>query len=63
MDKQDQVNHLVSLMTLAEKSSLLSGADKWHTKAIPRVGLATVTVSDGPHGLRKEVRDPERGLH
>ncbi len=55
MEQLDQVNALVSLMTLSEKASLLSGADKWHTKAIPRVGLGQVTVSDGPHGLRKEV--------
>ncbi|MDP3448828.1 MAG: glycoside hydrolase family 3 C-terminal domain-containing protein, partial [Eubacteriales bacterium] len=47
---------------LAEKASLLSGADKWRTKAIPRVGLAAVTVSDGPHGLRKEIVDPEKGF-
>ena len=57
MEQLDQVNHLVSRMTLTEKASLLSGADKWHTKAIPRVGLGQVTVSDGPHGLRKEVYD------
>lgn len=63
MQQLDQVNHLVSMMTLSEKASLLSGADKWHTKAIPRLGLAAVTVSDGPHGLRKEVRDQEKCLY
>ncbi len=54
---------LVSSMTLSEKASLLSGADKWRTKAVPRVGLPVVTVSDGPHGLRKEAVDPEKGLY
>ena len=62
MEQHDSVNSLVSKMTLSEKTSLLSGADKWRTKAIPRVGLAAVTVSDGPHGLRKEVIDPVKGL-
>lgn len=62
MEQHDTVVRLVSQMTLSEKASLLSGADKWRTKAIPRVGLAAVTVSDGPHGLRKEVIDPEKGL-
>ncbi len=57
------VRQLVSQMTLSEKTGLLSGADKWRTKAVPRVGLDTVTVSDGPHGLRKEVVDPVKGLY
>ena len=63
MEQLDQINHLVSMMTLPEKASLLSGADKWHTKAISRLGLPAVTVADGPHGLRKEVRDGERYLY
>lgn len=63
MEQHDTPAQLVSRMTLSEKAGLLSGADKWRTKAIPRVGLAAVTVSDGPHGLRKEVIDPEKGLY
>ena len=63
MEQHDSVSQLVSQMTLSEKASLLSGADKWRTKAIPRVGLGIVTLSDGPHGLRKEVVDPEKGLY
>ncbi len=63
MEQLDPVNRLVSSMTLSEKASLLSGADKWHTKAIPRVGLPSVMVADGPHGLRKEVRDGEKYLY
>ena len=62
MEQHDSIQQLVSQMTLSEKTSLLSGADKWRTKAIPRLSLAAVTVSDGPHGLRKEVIDPEKGL-
>lgn len=46
---------LVEQMTLEEKISLLSGADTWHTKAIPRLGLESIMLSDGPHGLRKQV--------
>jgi beta-glucosidase len=62
MEQHDLSSQLVSQMSLAEKASLLSGADKWRTKAIPRLGLAAVTVSDGPHGLRKEVVKPEGKL-
>ncbi len=41
-------------MTLEEKAGLCSGADWWHTKAVERLGLPAVMVSDGPHGLRKQ---------
>lgn len=48
------VKKIVSQMTLEEKASLLSGADFWHTKAVERLGVPGVMVSDGPHGLRKQ---------
>ena len=52
------VKRLVSQMTLEEKAGLLSGEDFWHTKAVERLGIPAVMVSDGPHGLRKQVREP-----
>lgn len=51
------VKKLVAQMTLEEKASLLSGADFWHTKAVDRLGVPAVMVSDGPHGLRKQRQD------
>ena len=41
-------------LTLEEKASLTSGADFWTTKAIDRVGLPSIMMTDGPHGLRKQ---------
>ncbi|ALX66316.1 glycoside hydrolase family 3 C-terminal domain-containing protein [Microbacterium sp. XT11] len=41
-------------LTLEEKASLTSGADFWTTKAVDRVGLPSVMMTDGPHGLRKQ---------
>ncbi|MBX4148244.1 beta-glucosidase family protein [Paenibacillus lautus] len=41
-------------MTLEEKASLCSGKDNWHTKGIERLGIPSVMVTDGPHGLRKQ---------
>jgi beta-glucosidase len=35
------------------KVALLSGADDWHTEAVPELGLEAVMMADGPHGLRK----------
>ena len=50
------IKKVISEMTLEEKASLCSGADFWYTKAVERVGIPAVMVSDGPHGLRKQAR-------
>ncbi|MBO7633845.1 MAG: glycoside hydrolase family 3 C-terminal domain-containing protein [Lachnospiraceae bacterium] len=47
------IKELVSQLTLQEKAKLAGGADAWHTAAIDRLGIPAITVSDGPHGLRK----------
>jgi len=48
------IKNLVSQMTLEEKASLCSGAGFWHTEAIERLGVPSITMTDGPHGLRKQ---------
>ncbi len=48
------IKKIVSEMTLEEKASLCSGSGFWHTKAVERLGVPQVMVSDGPHGLRKQ---------
>lgn len=48
------IKALVSQMTLEEKAGLCSGLDSWHTKPVERLGVPSVMVSDGPHGLRKQ---------
>lgn len=53
------VKAIISEMTLEEKASLCSGRDFWHTKAVKRLGLPEVMVSDGPHGLRKQDQTKE----
>ena len=51
------IQKLVSEMTLEEKASLLGGDDFWHTKAVERLGIPRVMMSDGPHGLRKQATE------
>lgn len=41
-------------MTLEEKAGLCSGLDFWRTKAVERLGVPNIMVSDGPTGLRKQ---------
>ncbi len=45
---------ILSELTLDEKLLLLSGKTFWLTNDIERVGVPSVWMSDGPHGLRKE---------
>src|ERR1700749_2274491 len=44
---------LAAEMTIEEKTKMLSGDGWWRTHAVERVGIPSISVSDGPHGLRK----------
>ncbi len=48
------IAELIASMTLEEKAGLCSGADLWYTKAVGRLGVPAMLVSDGPHGLRTQ---------
>lgn len=48
------VKELIGQMTLEEKAEMCSGLDFWHLKGVERLGIPSVMVSDGPHGLRKQ---------
>lgn len=55
--KELDIQAILAKMTLEQKASMCSGADFWHTTAIEELGLPSIMVSDGPHGLRKQEED------
>ncbi|GIO34430.1 MULTISPECIES: glycoside hydrolase family 3 C-terminal domain-containing protein [Paenibacillus] len=48
------LNEILSQMTLEEKASLCSGLNMWQTKSVERLGIPSIVMTDGPHGLRKQ---------
>lgn len=54
------IKKIISQLTLEEKASLCSGLDLWHTKPIERLGIPSIMMTDGPHGLRKQDERSER---
>jgi len=44
-------------MTLEEKAGLCSGLNVWRTKPVERLGIPSIMMSDGPHGLRVQPGD------
>lgn len=59
---REDIKNLISKMTLEEKAGLCSGIDDWHTMPIERLGIPSIMMTDGPHGVRKEIDDAEKGL-
>lgn len=45
---------LINKMTIEEKASLLSGKDFWQTQDIKHLGIPSMFLADGPHGIRKQ---------
>jgi beta-glucosidase len=55
----DLIEPVLGKLDLEEKVSLLAGQDFWSLPAIPRVGLRSLVMSDGPIGVRGTGWAPE----
>jgi len=57
-----RVEELLGKLTLNEKISLLSGKDIWNTVPIERLGIPSIVMTDGPHGVRAANPEVDRTI-
>lgn len=53
---------IIEALTLNEKAALCSGKDFWHTVNIDRLNVPSLSLSDGPNGLRKQASEKADNL-
>ncbi|MDR0952153.1 MAG: glycoside hydrolase family 3 C-terminal domain-containing protein [Oscillospiraceae bacterium] len=56
----DNIEQILTKMTLEDKIALCSGASFWETKKYEKYGIPSMFMCDGPSGLRKQ--EHERGV-
>jgi beta-glucosidase len=50
-------------LSLEQKAVLLSGRDFWSTQAFDAAGVPSIVLTDGPHGVRRQVQFDHLGPH
>lgn len=55
--RERQIEELLAQMTLEEKISMIHGSGFFRTKAVERLGIPELVMSDGPMGVRQQFPD------
>jgi beta-glucosidase len=53
----EAIEAILAGLTLEEKVSLCHAGSKFATNGVPRLGIAPLVMSDGPHGVRQEFEE------
>ena len=57
-----EIKTLLSSLSVEEKAALVAGTDFMYTNPIPRLGIPSLSMADGPHGLRKQSKTGDNGV-
>lgn len=49
------IDQLIEEMTIEEKADICTGDSFWTTKAFKKLGIPSMRMADGPHGIRKNL--------
>lgn len=55
MGDSSKTSSVVANLSELEKVALLSGQNIWHSRPIERLGVRSLFMADGPHGIRKQM--------
>lgn len=57
-----EIQKLLKELTTEEKAALVAGTDFMYTNPVPRLGISSIRMSDGPHGLRVQQEGGDNGV-
>lgn len=56
------VEGILAEMTAEEKAAIVSGTNFMYTNPVPRLGIPSLRMADGPHGLRAQEEGGDNGV-
>jgi len=60
MEARMNIQVVLSQLSTEDKIRLCSGKDFWHIESYPELEIPEIMVTDGPHGLRKQLGDNDQ---